>query len=278
MRSSSLRTLPRRRCASAVSSTRCRSSSSRWLDVLDGLAGERLFAEVQLGNLRFRPQDAPPRRLGAAEAVGQLLAAFGDGAGALLPAFLDLPQPGVEVAQPLLALGQLDFGLGGFAAARLPLPFEARRSAPSSRPGRFPSRPSAASSRRALLAGLGQPAQRRFMLLLGGAELALQHAPLLVELGPPLFGGRESAVAARPRRPAPGGVRPSRRPICSSCSAICSWRPAMAALALLDLALQLVQLRSSGREAGCGGRSGRRPAAAARRSACRRPPAVRPPG
>ena len=153
MRSSSLRTLPRTRCASAVSSARCRSNNSRSVDVLDGLAGERLLAEVEFGNFRFRRArcssgDASARL----EALGQLLVAVGDGPAPLLPAFLDLPQPGVQVAEPFLALGQLDLGLGGFAAAGLPLRLQGGDLLGQVRPGGFPSRQAPASSS-ALLAG-----------------------------------------------------------------------------------------------------------------------------
>ncbi len=159
------------------------------VDVLDGLAGERLLAEVQLGNLRFRPQDVPTRRFRAAEAIGQLLLAVGDGPGAFLPAFLDLPQPGVQVAEPFLALGQIDLGFGGFAAAGLPLRLQGADLLGQSGQAAF-HLGERGIELGAPLAGLGQPAQRRFVLLLGGLKLGFQHAALLVELRPALLGGR----------------------------------------------------------------------------------------
>ena len=63
--SSSLRTLPRAFWISAVRSARCCWSASRWLTSSTVSRGERLLAEVELGDFRFRPQDVPPRGLGA---------------------------------------------------------------------------------------------------------------------------------------------------------------------------------------------------------------------
>ena len=58
------------------------------------------------------------------DALGQMLAGFVDGPVAFLAAFLELPHARLKVAQPLLALGQLDLDLGGFAVGRQPLAFQ----------------------------------------------------------------------------------------------------------------------------------------------------------
>ena len=47
------------------------------VDALDRFAAERLLAKIEGRNFRLRPQDVPARRLGALEALGQLLTAVG---------------------------------------------------------------------------------------------------------------------------------------------------------------------------------------------------------
>ena len=197
------------------------------VDVLDGLAGERLLAEIKLGNLRFRPQDVPSRGLGSAEAVGQLPAGRRRWRGRA-PA--GLPRPA--------AAGRA--GCGAVLRswpARLSFPWfrgcgpaagpPGRRSARPGRPGGLPSRP--ARHRAVPVAAGPRP----------GGPTTFHVAPRRRGTRPPASpaAGRtgrgalrrpRSSGVVRPGRPAPGGVRPRSAPGAARCWAIRCWRPARA--------------------------------------------------
>ena len=123
--SSSLRTLARSRWASPPKAPRSSWIAPRSLHQLHGPGRKRLLAEIELGDLRFRPEDAPSRLLRAGDGPVQLLPDFGDGSLPLLLAFFRLPHPGPEISQAFFALGQLDFGLRGLAVLELAVGLQA---------------------------------------------------------------------------------------------------------------------------------------------------------
>ena len=196
---------------------------------------------------------------GALAALGQLLAAFGDGPVAFLPAFLELPHAGVQVPQPLLALGQFDLDLGRLAAAR-PAAAASSASICSAELGqlRSPSRPGRLRARWRFAWASAKRLQAVVVLGCGGVQFGLRarraaasnwlrrssaavivSAVLGQRVGGLLVLGR---ARSRPVAAAGRSARPARRR-----------RPA----ACCDRALPTRPAASARPAAGCGARSGR---------------------
>ena len=173
----------------------------------DGLGGEGLLAKIQVGKLRLGPQDVPARGLGPLDAKFQLLAALVDRAAAFLAGFVELPQAQAQAPQTLFALGQLDLGFRRIAIAGLPLAFQAGDLLLEAGQAGFHLGQAGLVSL-AFFAGLGQPRHGRIVLHRGGPEFAVQRRPLLLELGPPLLGGRQLHAMFGQGFGSPGDGRP----------------------------------------------------------------------
>ena len=237
------------------------------------LDGERLLAEVEVGDLALGAQDVEAGGLGALVRLGQVFAGLLDGPPAFLLVLLELPRAGLEVSQPLLALGQLDLDFGSLVVGPPPAP-PAAGFAGRAGQGSTPSRPSAASiCFRSSRASARRPAAASCCPW-ASCSSRIERGPLLVQLGASLLGGGDGhAVLGQ----GVGGLLVFGRAAVDE------------ALLRGDLLVQLGRRRSAPRRSlssiprvatgspatGCAARSGRSRRSAARRSACRRVRAIR---
>ena len=83
----------------------------------DGLFGERLFAQVQLGQFHGQAEDLQFGVVAPLDGLVQLGFRVGDGAGPLAVVGLELDHLRPQGFQPLFALGQFDLRPGQLAAA-----------------------------------------------------------------------------------------------------------------------------------------------------------------
>ncbi len=163
-------------------------NASRRLIEPDGLRGEGLLAEVEVGDFGLGAKDVPARGIEPLRAFGQMLAGLLDGPLPFFAALLELPHSRPQIAQPLFALGQLDFDLGGFAVGRQPPALQSVDPLADLRGVRFKFG-QRRLDRGTLFAGFVEQMQGGVVLLLGVVQLAIERHPLPVQLAAALFGG-----------------------------------------------------------------------------------------
>ncbi len=166
------------------------------VDQADRLSGDRLLAEIEVGDLAFGPQNVEAGSLGALGAFGEVFTGLLDGPPTLLLVLLELPGAGLEVSQPLLALGQLDLDFGRLMVGRQPAALDALDLLVELGKARFHLGKRGVDLL-SLSAGLRQTASGGFVLGLGVVQFAIQRGPLLVQLGASLFGGRDGHSVLR---------------------------------------------------------------------------------
>ena len=251
---------------------RWRSSNSRWLMRSMRLAGKRLLAQIELGDLRFGPQDAPLRRARPARRTRPVV---GGRRRCARPRSCRLSSNCRSCVCKLrsrsspLASSTLVSVVSRTAGAAAAPP--GRRSARPAPPGCLPISARPASSWRRFSRASASRLQGRLVLRLGCAEFGIEHFALLVELRAPLKGGGDFRAMLGQRRPASGGARP-----CAVGLVLVGRQPAAAArasgrLRLFDLVVQFGQLDFQCPQLAAPRDQAGWPLAAARQPACRRP-------
>ena len=258
-----------------ASAPRCWLQRLALVDQPDGLRGEGLLAEVEVGDFGLGPQDVPPRGLGPLGALGQMLAGFVDGPLAFLAALLELPHAGLEVPQPLLALGQFDLDLGGLAVGRQAAALQPVDLLAELGRVRLPVSARPASMLFSLFPGFGQAAAGRRRAAAGrravrGPATARCWSNWLRRSSAAVMATRFSASASTMLLVF--GRAPIDQPLLGGDLLV---QLGQVALRRVDRGLPIRQVASAAPAIGCAARSGRSRRCAARRSACRRVRAVR---